>query len=83
MYSDLLRAGRSGDRIPVGSRFFRIRPDRPWGPPILLYMGTGTLPGVKRPGRGVHHPPPSSAKVKEIVELYLSSPSLPLWLVLG
>ena len=30
-----LRAGRSGDRIPVGTRF-SARPDRPWGPPSLL-----------------------------------------------
>ena len=34
-------------------------------------MGTGSFPGVKRPGRGVQHPPPSSAKVKEKVEQYL------------
>ena len=27
-------------------------------------------PGVKRPGRGVNHPPPSSTKVRERVELY-------------
>jgi hypothetical protein len=26
--------------------------------------------GVKRPGRGVDHPPPSSAEVKERIELY-------------
>jgi len=36
-YSDWLRAGRSGDRIPVGGESFRIRQDRPWGPPSLLY----------------------------------------------
>jgi hypothetical protein len=34
-------------------------------------------------GRGVDHPPPSSAEVKERVELYLYSPSGPSWLVLG
>jgi hypothetical protein len=39
--------------------------------------------GVKRPGRGVDHPPPSSAEVKEIVELYLHSPSGPSWPDLG
>ena len=27
--------------------------------------------GVKRPGRGVDHPPPSSAEFKERVELYM------------
>jgi len=45
-------------------------------------MGTGSFPGVKRPGRGVDHPPPSSAEVKERVELYLYSPSGPSWPVL-
>jgi hypothetical protein len=34
-------------------------------------MGTGSSPGVKRPGHGVDHPPPLNAEVKEIVELYL------------
>jgi len=37
-------------------------------------MGAGSLPGVKRPGRGVGHPPPYSAEVKGRVELYLYSP---------
>ena len=31
--------------------------------------------GAKRPGRGVNHPPLSSAEVKESIELYLT-PSL-------
>jgi hypothetical protein len=26
-------------------------------------MGTGSFPGVKLPGRGADHPPPSSAEV--------------------
>jgi hypothetical protein len=46
-------------------------------------MGTGSFPGVKRPGRGVDHPPPSSAEVQERVELYLYSHSGPPWPVLG
>jgi hypothetical protein len=37
------------------------------------YMGTGSFPGVKRPGPGIDHPHSSSAEVKEIVELYLYS----------
>jgi len=36
-------------------------------------MGTGSFPGVKRLGHGIDHPPPTSAKVKERVELYLYS----------
>jgi len=36
-------------------------------------LGTGSFPGVKRPGRGVDHPPTSSAEVKERVQLYLYS----------
>jgi hypothetical protein len=46
-------------------------------------IGTGSFPGVKLPGRGIGHPPPSSAEVKERVELYLYSPTGPLWPVLG
>jgi len=37
-------------------------------------MGAGSFPAVKRLGRGVDHPPPSSAEVKERVELYIYSP---------
>jgi hypothetical protein len=46
-------------------------------------MGTGSFPGVKRPGRGVDHPPQSSAEVKERVELYLYSTSGTSWPDLG
>jgi hypothetical protein len=46
-------------------------------------MGTGSFTGVKRPGRCVDHQPPSSAEVKESVEVYLYSPSGPSWPVLG
>ena len=37
---------------------------RPSGPASLLYNGYRVFPGVKRPGRGVDHPPPSSDEVK-------------------
>ena len=50
--------------------------------PASYTMGTGSFPVIKRPGRGVDHPPPSSTEVKERVELYLYSPSGPSWPVL-
>ena len=67
---------------PGGGEISRIRPDRPWGPPSLLYNGYRVcFQGVKWPERGVDHPPPSSIEVKETVELYLYSlfePSRPV-----
>jgi hypothetical protein len=45
------------------SEIFRTRPDRTWAPPVSCTMGTGSFPGVKRPGRGANHPNPSSAEV--------------------
>ena len=45
---------------------FRTCPDRPWGPPSLLYNGYRVFSGVKvRPGRAADHSPPSSAAVME------------------
>jgi hypothetical protein len=38
--------------------------------PASYTRGTGLLPKIKRPGRGVDHPPPSIAEVKERIELY-------------
>jgi len=46
-------------------------------------MGTGSFSGVKRPGRDVDHPSPSSAEVKEKVALYPYSPFGPSWPVLA
>ena len=37
---------------PDGEEIFRTRPDRPWGPPSLLYNGYRVFPGGKV-GRGV------------------------------
>jgi hypothetical protein len=65
-----------------GGEIFRTRPERPWGHPATL--GTRSSLGVKLLGCGIDHPPPPSiAEVKERVELYLYSPSGPLWPVLG
>jgi len=69
---------------PCGGKIFHTHPDWPWGPPSLPYNGYRvSFPGVKRPGCGIDHPPPSSAEVKERVELYLYSPSGPSCPVLG
>jgi len=38
---------------------------------------------VKPPGHDINHPPTSSAKVKERVELYLYPLSVPSWQVIG
>jgi hypothetical protein len=78
-YSDSLRRSHPG-----GSETFRTRPDRPWGPHSPLHNGYRVpSPRVKRPGCGTVRPPPSSAEVKERVQLYTYSPSGPLWPVLG
>ena len=71
----------------IESRWRRDFPQpsrRPWGAPSLLYNGYWvSFPGVKRPGRRVDHPPSSSAEVKQRVQLYLYSPSVPSWPVIG
>jgi hypothetical protein len=75
-YSESLRAGRSGDRIPVEARFSAPVQTGPGAYPASCTMVTGSFPGVKRPGRGVDHPPPSSAEVKRKSR---AVPLLPLW----
>jgi hypothetical protein len=82
-YSNSLRAGRSGDRIPVVARFSAAVQTGPGAHPASYTMGTGSFPGVKRSGRGVDYPPSSSARIKERVELYLYAPSGPSWPFLG
>jgi hypothetical protein len=50
----------------------------PTQPPIKWVPGVLSL-RVKRPGREADHSPPSSAEVKEYVELYFHSPNTPSW----
>jgi len=60
---------------PGEGEIFRTPPDRPWGPPNLLCNGYRlSSSGVKRPGRGVDHPPSTSSQVEEILEIHLYSP---------
>ena len=66
-----------------GARFSAPVQPGPGAHPASYTVGTRPFLGVNRPGRGVDHPPPSSAEVKERVELYHYSRSGPLWPVLG
>jgi hypothetical protein len=69
---------------PGGGKIFCTHSDQPWGPPSLLYnVYQVSVLGVKQPGCGIDHSTPSSANVKERVELYLYSPSGPLCRVRG
>ena len=64
-YMDSLRAGRSGDRVPVGGDFsapVQTAPG-PTNPPIQWVPGL--CRGVKRPGRGFDHPPHLGSKLKK------------------
>jgi len=67
----------------VGTRFSAPLQKGPGAHPASYKMRAGSFLRVKRPGHGVDHSPPSSAEVKERVELYLYSPSGPLWPILG
>ena len=53
----------------------------PTQPPVQWVPGLSR--GVKRPGRGINHPRPSNAEVKERVQVYLYSTSGPSWPYLG
>jgi hypothetical protein len=50
---------------PEETRFSAPVQTGPEAQPASYTMGTGSFPGVKRPGRRVDHPPPSSAEVKK------------------
>ena len=54
-----------GDRIPVVARFSAPVHTGFRSHPASYTRGTGTLPGVKRPGRGVDHPPHLAPRLKE------------------
>jgi hypothetical protein len=50
--------------IPVGVKFFAYVQTVRGAHPASCATGTGSFPGVKRPGRGADHPPPSSAELE-------------------
>ena len=75
------RYGLDGPGIESQWRRYFPHPSTPtFGPIQPLYNGYRvSYLGVKRPGRGVDHPLPSSAEVEERIKLYISSPSVPSW----
>jgi hypothetical protein len=74
----------NGGTLPRGGRDFphTCRPALEQHP-ASYKMSTGSLAGIKWPKRGVAHPTPSSAEVKERVALYLYYRHGPSWSVLG
>jgi hypothetical protein len=81
---DSLRAGRSGDRTPLGARYSAVAKTWPQTHPASCTMGTGSLSlSLKISENGVYHPPPTSAEVKERVALYYYSSPGHLWPVTG
>jgi hypothetical protein len=70
-----LSTGRTVRRSNPGEgEIFYIRPDRPWGPPSLLYNGYRVLPGVKRLRRGIDHPPHLAPRLKKEDSFTYTSP---------
>jgi hypothetical protein len=55
----------SGDRISVGARFSAPVQTGPGAHPASCKIGTGSFPGVKRPGCGVDHPPHLAPRLKK------------------
>jgi hypothetical protein len=77
-YSDWLRAGLSGDRIPVEARFSAPVQTGARGPSSLLYNEYKVFPeGKERSGRDADPSSRSSAFGRERVELHLYSPYRP------
>ena len=72
-----------GIRSLWGARFFAPFQISLGGSPSLLYNGYWVFPWSKTAGTWSWTPIPSSAEVKERVELYLYSTSGPSWPVLG
>ena len=75
-FADSLRTGSGRNYSSRGGARFSapVRRTGPGDHPASYTMGTGSFRGVKRPGRGVDHPPHLVPRVKERAELYLYSP---------
>jgi hypothetical protein len=65
-YGDLLWVGRFGNRIPVGAKFSAPIQTGSGAHSASNTMYTGSFWEVKRPGRGVDHPPHLAPKLQKI-----------------
>jgi hypothetical protein len=70
------RYGLGGPEIECswGARFFAPLQTGPEAHPASYTIRTWSFLGVKWPGRGVDHPPPSGAEVNDRVELNIYNP---------
>jgi hypothetical protein len=68
-------------RRGLGIFLFTTAPRTALGPtePPIQWVPRALSLEVKRPGREADHSPPSTAEVKELVELCLQSPNTPSW----
>ena len=74
-YSDLLRAERSGDRIPA-RHSMRVQ-NGAQADPTSRKIRSDSFPTVRRPENGAENPPPSIAEVANGLGLCLHLPSVP------
>jgi hypothetical protein len=73
-HDDSLWVGQSAYGILVEVKCSAAIQDQHWGLPKLLYSRyRASFLEEKTLGHGVDHPPPSNAKIKERVELYIYS----------
>jgi len=56
---------RLDDRIPLGVRFSAPFQTGRGAHSLSYTKGTGSFPGVNRPGRGVDHPPQLALRLKK------------------
>jgi hypothetical protein len=78
--SNLLQAGHSRYWIPGGTTAVQTSPG---AHPAVYKMDAESFQEVKQLGHCINNPPASSTEVKEIVEPYLYTPSVPSWHVVG
>jgi len=76
-YSNSLRAGRSGDRIPIRARFSSPVQYGYEGQLSSRKTGTRSVPGVKRPRSAADHPTISVSEVSNVLDLHFRLPSVP------